>query len=338
MASELPISIILCTRSRAAGLERTLLALGRSKVSPGWKVEVVVVDNVSTDNTAEVVQNIKLAKMEVRYLFESKRGKANALNAGLTLAKGEMLLFIDDDVLVAEDWLEQIVGALLNGKCDVVTGQITLAPEVLRPWMTPMHRWWLASSPDAQLHEGGRELIGANMGFRRRVLERVPAFDPELGPGARGLGEDSLFGWQLVEAGYKIEYVPKAAVIHHLDASRLRRCYWIEDARKRGRADAYLIHHWEHEDIKNPRLSRLLLWMKLWVKRILRPPPKLQAEGCPRWELGYIWRMELCKQFCLDRKHPRNYSRRGLVKLNLPQNAIAAGPQNTPKLFETKPT
>jgi glycosyltransferase involved in cell wall biosynthesis len=321
MPPDLSVSVILCTRNRASGLAQSLAALGNAKFPTDWKIEVIVVDNASTDNTAVVVQNAKLQKMEVRYLFESKKGKANALNAGLAEARGDIILFTDDDVLVAEDWLEQIVSALLNDKCDAVTGQISLAPELLRPWMTPIHRWWLASSHDAQMHEGVRELIGANMGFRRSVLERVPAFDPELGPGARGLAEDTLFGWQLAEAGYRVEYAPKAAVVHRLDVSRLRRFHWIEDARKRGRTEAYLVHHWEHLDIKNPRMAWLLLWIKLWVRRILQPPPKLQEEGCPRWEMSYIWRMEVCKQFCLDRQHPRNYSKRGLIKCGISKNA-----------------
>jgi len=336
MASQFTASIILCTRSRVAGLKQTLLALGRVKVPFAWKVELVVVDNASTDNTAEVVQATKLSQIEVQYFYEPRKGKANALNTGLARARGDILLFIDDDVQVAEDWLAQIGDPILSGKYDVVTGQITLAPELLRPWMTPMHRWWLASSNDAQLHEGKRELIGANMGFRREVLERVPAFDPELGPGARGLGEDSLFGWQLVEAGYKIEYLPNAIVFHHLDETRLCRCHWLEDARKRGRSDAYTIHHWEHSDVKNPRWSRLLLWMKLLVKRILQPPPRLEEEGCARWELGYVWRMELCKQFCLDRKQPRNYLRRGLKKIGIPKNIFTGTLQDAPKQFETK--
>jgi glucosyl-dolichyl phosphate glucuronosyltransferase len=325
MASDLSISVILCTRNRASGLEYALAALGNVKVPAKWKVEVIVVDNASTDNTAAVAQNAKLQKMEVRYLFEPKKGKANALNSGLAQAQSEIILFIDDDVLVAEDWLEQIVAPLLNNKCDAVTGQITLAPELMRSWMTPMHRWWLASSIDAQAHGGSRELIGANMGFRRSVLKRVPAFDPELGPGARGLGEDTLFGWQLVEAGFKIEYVPQAAIIHQLDSSRLRRFYWIDDARKRGRTEAYMTYHWEHLGIKNPRLVWLFFWIKLWIERFFKPLPKLEDEGCPRWEMGYIWRMELCKQFCLDRQHPRNYTRRGLVKNKPSQNASGAG-------------
>jgi glucosyl-dolichyl phosphate glucuronosyltransferase len=334
MTSDLSISIILCTRNGACALGPTLAALAKVNVPDGWKVELIVVDNASTDNTAAVVQNTRIQKMRVRYVIESKMGKANALNTGLAQSQGEIILFIDDDVLVAEDWLEQIAAPLLNNKCDAVTGQIMLAPELMRPWMTPMHRWWLASSHDAQLHKGARELIGANMGFRRSVLKQVPAFDPELGPGTpRVASEETLFGWQLVEAGYKIEYVPTAVVLHQFDVSRLLRICWIESARTRGRSDAYLDYHWKHADIKNPRLVWLYFWIKLWVGRFLHPPPNLEDEGCPQWEMGYIWRMERCRQFCLDRQHPRNYSRRGLTKLEHAQNASAGGTLKNVSIF-----
>lgn len=316
METNLFFSIILCTRNRAQGLKQTLAALAEVSIPTGWKVELIVVDNGSTDDTAAVVQNAGIQTMRVQYATEPKIGKANALNAGLARSQGEIILFTDDDVIVAGDWLEQIATPLLNMECDAVTGQITLAPQLLRSWMTPLHRWFLASSQDAQMHEGNHEMIGANMGFRRAVLKQVPAFDPELGPGgARGLGEDTLFGWQLSEAGYKIKHVPTAAVIHQCDVSRLKRLQWINEARKHGRSDAYRIHHWKHANIKTPRLDWFYCGLKLCLKRLLQPPPNLHDEGCPRWEIGYICRMELCKQFCADRRQPRKYKLRGLTKL-----------------------
>jgi glycosyltransferase involved in cell wall biosynthesis len=315
MASSLSISIIVCTRNRGAALEQSLATLGKVRIPDGWKIEIILVDNASTDNTAAVAQKIRLEKMEVRYFFEPRKGKSNALNTGLAQVTGEIILFIDDDVFVAEDWLEQIVHPLLREGCDAVVGKVTLAPELVRPWMTERHKWWLAQIHDAQLVESTRELIGANMGLRRSVLQHVPAFDPELGPGAMGFGEDTLFGWQMMEAGLKIDYVQEAVVVHKFDASRLRRLHWLDDARKHGQTDAYIDYHWKHVEVTNPRLTSLWYGIKLKVKRIFSRLPKLEEEGCPRWEMGFVWRMEFCRRFCCDRQQPRKYTKRGLKKL-----------------------
>ena len=315
MPHPLTISIILCSYNRAAGLNQTLQALGKVRIRPDWKAEVLVVDNASTDGTAAIVEKIKLTNMDVRYLFEGRKGKGHALNAGLNNARGDILLFTDDDVLIPEDWVEEMVAVLNGEKCDAVTGQITLAEHLMRPWMTPMHRWWLASSHDAKPRDGVRELIGANMGFRRSVLDRVPAFETELGPGALGLGEDTLFGWQLVEAGCTIKYAPKASVIHNLNSDRLRRVNWHNEAIKHARTEAYLLHHWEHGEMERPRLTWMKAWVKLHLRRLWEKLPPLDGEGCPRWETSCIQTMERSKQFQIEKQRPRNYARRGLVKL-----------------------
>jgi GT2 family glycosyltransferase len=266
--------------------------------------------------------------MSVHYLFEPAKGQSNARNAGLAHAQGDFILFTDDDVLFDPGWVKEMVTTLAKNECEAVTGHFKLAAHLSRPWMTSGHRWWLASSHDAKPHEGSRELIGGNMGIRRCVLKRVPAFDPELGPGALGFGEDTLFGWQLVEAGYRIGYASNATVVHQLDPFRLRRSYWLNDARKRGQTKAYLAYHWEHKDLPSPALQWLAYGFKLRLRRLLQPPPPLEAEGCPLWDMGYLMRMEESRHFCRERRRPRNYQRRGLVKLSVVSSATP--PERTP--------
>lgn len=325
MASNSLISIILCTCNRAGPLQHVLRALEKVSLRSEWETELIVVDNSSKDDTAMAVKNAKLANMNIRYFHESRMGKGYALNAGLEQARGDVILFTDDDVVPSEDWAKQLIAPLLCGNCDAVTGRITLAQNLMRPWLTPAHKLWLASSDVAELHEGSRELIGANMAFRRSILERVRAFDPELGPGALGLAEDTLFGWQLVEAGFKIGYAAEARVTHQPDASRLQRSTWLNEARKRGRSEAYLLYHWEHSDVRHPRLSQLYYFSKLQLRRLLQRPRPLESEGCPGWEMSYVLHMEKCKHFCLERRRPRNYARHGLIKRVPPEHSDSRG-------------
>lgn len=307
------ISIVICTRNRAAALRQTLASLGRVRVRAEWKPELLVVDNASSDDSAVVVREAKLSNLEVVYFHEPRPGKSNALNAALARTRGDLILFTDDDVDMAADWLEQMVAAFAELGCDAAVGRITLAPHLHRSWMNRRHSWWLAC-PDEQ-PAGTPELIGANMGFRRAVLQRVAGYDPELGPGALGLGEEALFGGQLVQAGFKIGYAFRAQVVHAPDASRLKRCDWLDLARKHGRQEAYIDYHWHHVTGSCRWLRWLWVSAKLHLRRVLQPPPKLDEEGCPDWEMCYAADVEKFRQQAIEQRRPRNYARHGLIKL-----------------------
>jgi glucosyl-dolichyl phosphate glucuronosyltransferase len=311
--SDHSVSILITTCNRALNLLQVLETLAKVRIPVGWKAEVIVVDNASADDTALVIQRARLPNMELTYLYEPKQGKSNALNSALARARGEIILFTDDDTVIPGDWLEQMLACFQKNQCDAVVGRIQLSPHLVRAWMTASFEGLLAVSEHTS---GPLELIGANAGFRRHVLNRVHGFDTELGPGALGLGEDTLFSWQLVESGFRLVYSASTSVVHQPEKSRLLRCAWLESARKLGRSRAYLRYHWLHSDLRLPRLQWLWLWMKLKVRRLLQPPQPLDAEGCPPWELSYVWHMEMYKQFCVERRRPRNYARRGLTKRN----------------------
>ncbi|EEF62381.1 glycosyltransferase [Pedosphaera parvula] len=308
-------SVIICTRNCAPSLEKTLQAMGGVCVPAGWRAELIVVDNASTDNTARVARSAQLKNFEVRYLYEEKAGKSNALNSGVAAAQGEVILFTDDDVIPVVDWLDRLATPLLKRKCDAVVGRIELAESLLRPWMDSTHKLWLAA-PDLP-PDGEVELIGANMGFHRSVLKSVPKYDPELGPGASGFGEETVFSWQLCAAGLRLKSVPEALVVHHPAASRLLRSQWLAAAHKRGKSLAYMLHHWKHGEIRVPAFRAGFLKLKLLLRRMMQPPPPLDGEGAPSWEMSYVAEIEMCRQFLKERRRSRNYEKKGLVKLRV---------------------
>ncbi len=307
------ISVIICTSNRAGPLANTLAALTKVFVPDSWDVELLVVNNGSTDETAGVLREADLTNFRLRVLVDERKGKGNALNTGLAAASGEAIIFTDDDVIPARDWLTKLVTPLLEGECDAVAGRIKLADHLRRPWLSFSYARWLAATDGVG---DDFELIGANMGIHRRVLEKVPGFDTNLAPGAIGLGEDTLFTWQLQEAGFQIKFIAEAVVEHHPDISRLLRSEWLRMAESHGRKDAYLLHHWKHGKINFPTFLQMRLRLKLFLRRLLEPPAPANAEGCAAWEMSYLGDIAMCKQYRTERRHAPRYSRSKMKRAN----------------------
>ncbi len=305
------VSIIICTRNRASSLARTLDALGRVTIPANMTGEILVVDNASTDDTAAIVAGAQGdPRMPVRYLREPCGGQSYARNTGLAAANGNIIVFTDDDVIPAADWLVKLCFPISSGEADAVTGRIRLAPHLEHSWMTDYHRAWLASTDSLDPKDPSR-MIGANMAFSRAVLAKVPAFDPELGPGAIGFGDDTLFSLQLRQAGYRIAAALNAEVEHHFDERRLANSQWLENARKMGRTDAYLSYHWENADWVNPRRHLL----KAAVRRFMAFDALLPRAHPPERLLLATRHLHACLQYLRERRRSRNYTTRGLVRL-----------------------
>jgi glycosyltransferase involved in cell wall biosynthesis len=154
MKQDISITVAVCTHNKAAGLRRTLESLDKNRVSRMHRTEVIMVDNASTDETESVIRSYGPGHLDFRYLFQPQKGLSHARNTALAAARGEVILFTDDDVLVADDWIEQMATPLLNRRYDASTGIVTLAPGLLRPWMHSTHKGWLASSREAQVADG----------------------------------------------------------------------------------------------------------------------------------------------------------------------------------------
>jgi glycosyltransferase involved in cell wall biosynthesis len=318
-------SIIICTRNRCEDLRLTLEAIGRLCIRKDLSCELLVIDNASEDSTAAAVRAAHLPHLPIRYVYEPRPGQSIARNRGLAEARGEIFLFTDDDVRPIQNWIEGMCRPIIEGKAHAVAGGVVLAPELERPWMTPMYRAWLAASVRLD-PQHPQQMIGANMAFSKSVLRRVPAFDPELGPGATGSGDDALFSFQLKKAGFRLVSAFDVAVVHHFQPIRLRRTQWLDAARAHANSQAYLRHHWYHEQMR-------VVWLRYWKALTLlalyrrRQPKPLPIEGCSLMELRLLVAALTHRRFLAERKRPRNYERHGLVKLT--RAAVMALPDST---------
>ena len=268
------ISVIVCTRDRADSLRETLASLVRCQVRADTPAEILVVDNASTDHTPGTVRQAPGDGLPVRYVHEGRKGQSHARNRGLAETSGRVILFTDDDVRVPVGWVQGMSEPILAGAADATTGEIRIAPHLFPSWITKDQRADLLEIPDlTEQHRQQPFMIGANMGFGRHVLEKVRGFNPDLGPGALGFMDETLFYLQLIEAGYRIRFVSGLGVEHHFDPARLTRDSQMRMAHSRARSGAYVAHHWFHQTVPWRRLRMLQNVLRIGVQRV-------------RWELG----------------------------------------------------
>ncbi|MEO1153791.1 MAG: glycosyltransferase [Pseudomonadota bacterium] len=216
------VSIILASYNGASTLPRTLAALGGVR-APAGGMEIILVDNNSSDETAELMQTFARQHGAV-VLREPKQGKAHALNAGLEVAQGRLVVFTDDDTIANSDWiLAYVQAANQNQGKSVFAGQIrpewpTTPPEWLRG-LTRNGRS-CACTPEA-LDQGpvpAWQAKGPNFMVRGDVARALRfGVDPQnYGEGQRARGnEDTDFVMRAAAAsGGTIHYVPSATVRH----------------------------------------------------------------------------------------------------------------------------
>lgn len=229
------ISVVLCTYNRCESLARALTSAAALVLPDSIQWEVLVVDNNSRDRTREVIENFcRQHPGRFRYVFESRQGLANARNAGIREAQGEIIAFMDDDVSVDSAWLENLTAKLRTREWAGAGGRIvperTFSPPAWLSLNGPCNLGGVLALFD--LGDKAGELdqppFGANMAFRRETFEKYGGFRVDLGRVGNNLmsGEDTEFGRRLLAAGERLWYEPSAVVYHAMQEDRLKKEYF----------------------------------------------------------------------------------------------------------------
>jgi glycosyltransferase involved in cell wall biosynthesis len=237
------VTIIIPTKNRAEILPQLLESIAQAENVELCR-EVIVADNNSHDNTCAIVDAAaKDFSTELRVLKVSRPGKSAALNEAVKSATGELLAFLDDDVIVDKAWLTALDSFFHNGEYQAGQGMIRLQlpdggdPEIIKLVQRYRTIPSLEHDPDVKrLHS----LNGANFFVLREAFERVGGFDERLGPGASGTSEDVDFARRLTRAQIAIGYTPQAIVYHRVDRERLTEEYFKAAHRRQG-ASRFLI-------------------------------------------------------------------------------------------------
>ena len=164
------VTIAICRRNRGAELQATLATLQHVKIPTDYDVDLVLVDNGSTDGTREIMQRFRLPGAVVKVVREDRTGLSHARNRAVLESAGKVLLFSDAGIRFPIDWIKQMAGPILSDNADAVAGGVKLARSLERPWATELHRSWLAATETIDRASPER-LVGANMAICRRMLE-----------------------------------------------------------------------------------------------------------------------------------------------------------------------
>lgn len=225
-------TVILCTRNRAASLARTLeSAAGMAPVTEAW--EMLVVDNGSTDETAAVIASFA-GRLPVRRVVQPLAGLSNARNAGLAEARGDYMLWTDDDVLIDAGWLAAYIAAFARWPDAALFGGWT------EPLFEPPGPDWLTHNQPLladllAIRQFGDSPVpltdaivpfGLNYAIRSAEQRRHP-YDVDLGvaPGRRTGGEETAVITAIRQEGGGGWWLPDARILHLIPPERQTRDY-----------------------------------------------------------------------------------------------------------------
>jgi len=202
------VSVVVPAFNAQPVIERCLRAADREKRSFPGGAELIVVDDGSTDATAELAAPL----CDVLVKMDENSGAAAARNRGAQKAGGEILVFLDADVIMAEGALSKLTESIVKGEADAAVGRYTERPAaegVVNLYHNAFTRYHHDLSPE-QIDW----FWGALSAVKKEAFEKAGGFD-ERYKGASA--EDMEFGRAMHEAGYAIRYAPQAEGGHAHD-------------------------------------------------------------------------------------------------------------------------
>jgi glucosyl-dolichyl phosphate glucuronosyltransferase len=217
------LSVLICTYNNADSLDLTLQQLYRQDYGQEFTVEFLIVDNNSSDHTAKTVAFYCELDGRFNYIHEPKQGLSHARNTGVEHAKGQYVLFTDDDAQLPANWIQEYLGVLTLNRPDCCFSTIAVI------WQNPKP-WWYCPGFRAQFVELNygddiiaikdihHEFFGKNFCLLRQEIIEQGGFDPKLGRlGGRLIaGEETVIYRRLIHRNKNVIYFPSAPVGHRL--------------------------------------------------------------------------------------------------------------------------
>ena len=248
------ITVIICTHNRANLLRRTLAFLNQARRPATCQVEILVIANACTDDSAALLDNyIEQAAerdwLPLRWQEEWVVGKSNALNHAISLVRTPVIAMVDDDHRVDEGYLLAICQASKQYRdASIFCGRILPDWTGEEPaWIHDEGQFAIYPLPVPRYENGGSPCTvgcdgpipgGGNLFLRRAIFDRVGKFNTALGPKGHNLsgGEDMDFVLRALKAGERLQYVPDVLQYHVVEVNRLKLGYIMRKSFSRSQA------------------------------------------------------------------------------------------------------
>jgi glycosyltransferase involved in cell wall biosynthesis len=269
------ISILISTYNGASRLGETLDALSKLDFSVVPFIELILIDNASTDDTTPFVKE-KWASLgtpfEMKCVFEKKPGKLNAQETGLQHASGEFILICDDDNSLFSDYLKIGLHYFTTYPAiGVLGGQGLKSSSVEFPAWFEDKKYFYGCAPQAPATGNVRPhrnvVYGAGMWFRHDLYKKAKLHGYEFILGSRvgdkliTGGEDSELCWMMIFQGYQVWYIDEMKFYHHITPNRLNEDYLsklLEGMTENGLNATIHLRIWTGQIVDNVRF----FWMK----------------------------------------------------------------------------
>jgi glycosyltransferase involved in cell wall biosynthesis len=313
------VTVVVPTYRRPESLQRLLRSLSEQAAAFEW--DAVVVDNDKAGSARDVVHAAARTGLAVRYEQEPRTGVAHARNRGVAAAAGDVLAFLDDDVVPLPGWLAAVCAPVVAGQAVAAGGPVILDPEVPRPrWFDEsgiggyLSSFSLGDEP-LVLDDDGQYLLTANFAVARADLLGVGGFDPAFGPrgGTQLVADDARLVRLLRRNRGTVIYAQTARVVHELPPQRLTRRYLLTRAYQQGRSD-WLLERMDHLDRRIGGARVAFTVLARWTRHEL---------GC-RWAEG-LGRREVRFHVACDAARVVGFAR-GVVQFSAASHAGGGRP------------
>lgn len=240
------ITLIICTYNREKYITPLLNSIAKNEYST-MDYEILLVDNNCTDNTRSVCEQFAAGHPEItlRYVVETEQGLSAARNKGIKEAKGDIIIYVDDDALVDADYIRNYAEHFASHPETMAAGgpieplYETEEPQWMSPYTKSLLTAWMNYGDKVREYPNGRYPGGGNAAYRKVVFAKVGLFNTELGrKGSLLLASEEKDIFDKMHAlGMQVLYLPTPVLHHIIPQAKLEEDYFNRLTLQIGRSE-----------------------------------------------------------------------------------------------------